>query len=88
MLSKKKKDGVIAKFATHKGDTGSPEVQIAILSAEVDYLTKHLKEHKKDESSRRGLLGKVNQRRSLLSYLKREDENRYGKLIKSLGLKK
>ncbi|MBU1178200.1 30S ribosomal protein S15 [Patescibacteria group bacterium] len=88
MLTKKKKDNLIVKYATKKGDTGSPEVQIAILSAEIDYLAKHLKKHKKDESSRRGLLGKVNQRRKLLSYLKREDEKRYEKLIKKLGLKK
>lgn len=88
MLTKKKKDNLIAKYGTKKGDTGSPEVQIAILSAEIDYLTKHLKQHKKDESSRRGLLGKVNQRRKLLSYLEREDEVRYEKLIKKLGLKK
>lgn len=88
MLTKKKKDNLIAKYATKKGDTGSPEVQVAILSAEVDYLNRHLKKHKKDESSRRGLLGKVNQRRKLLNYLKREDEKRYEKLIKKLGLKK
>jgi len=88
MLSKTKKDNVIKKFKTHKSDTGSPEVQIAVLSAEVEELSKHLKTHKKDESSRRGLLGKVNQRRRLLNYLKREDEARYEKLIKKLGLKK
>lgn len=88
MLTKRQKDNLIKKFKTHKDDTGSPEVQIAILSAEIDYLIKHLKSHKKDHSSRRGLLGKVNQRRRALNYLSREDEDRYKKLIKKLGLKK
>ena len=88
MLGKKKKDNIIKKFKTHKNDTGSPEVQIAVLSAEMEELAKHLKTHKKDESSRHGLLGKVNQRRKLLNYLKREDEVRYEKLIKKLGIKK
>lgn len=87
MLNKVNKDKVIEEFKTHKNDTGSPEVQIAILSAEIDYLTGHLKEHKKDHSSRRGLLGKVSQRKSLLSYLQKEDEDRYAKLIKKLGIK-
>jgi len=88
MLTKRQKQNIIEKYKTHKEDTGSSEVQIAVLSAEVDYLIKHLKSHKKDHSSRRGLLGKVNQRRKLLNFLKREDEKRYLALIKKLGLKK
>jgi small subunit ribosomal protein S15 len=87
MLSKKQKNALIAKFATHKNDTGSPQVQIAILTAEVAELTEHLKMHKKDFSSRRGLLKKVGQRRRLLRYLKREDEKGYRKALKQLGLK-
>jgi len=88
MLDKKKKNKIIAKFKTHKGDTGSPEVQIAILSHEVNELIDHLKTHRKDNSSRRGLLGKLALRRKLLSYLKKEDEVRYETLIKKLKLKK
>ncbi len=88
MLDKKKKDKIIAKFKTHKSDTGSPEVQIAILSHEVTELIDHLKTHRKDNSSRRGLLGKIALRRKLLSYLKKEDEKRYEDLIKKLKLKK
>lgn len=76
------------KYATHKGDTGSPEVQIAILSAEIEELTEHLKTHRKDNSSRRGLLGKVHQRRKLMTYLSKEDEKRYQTIIKKLKLKK
>lgn len=88
MLDKKKKNKIITKFKTHKGDTGSPEVQIAILSYEVNELIDHLKTHRKDNSSRRGLLGKIALRRKLLSYLKKEDEKRYEGLIKKLKLKK
>ncbi|MFH1426066.1 MAG: 30S ribosomal protein S15 [Candidatus Kerfeldbacteria bacterium] len=87
MLSKKQKNTIIAKFATHKNDTGSPQVQVALLSAEINDLTGHLKMHKKDFSSRRGLLKKVGQRRRLMRYFKREDEKGYAKLIKSLKLK-
>ncbi len=87
MLTKKQKNAIIAKFATHKNDTGSPQVQIAILSAEIDDLTGHLKQHKKDFSSRRGLLKKVGQRRRLMRYLKKEDEKGYLKLLKALKLK-
>lgn len=76
------------KYATHKGDTGSPEVQIAILSAEIEELTGHLKTHRKDNSSRRGLLGKVNQRRKLMTYLSKEDQERYTSIVKKLKLKK
>lgn len=87
MLTKAQKDGIIKKFKTHKDDTGSPEVQIAILTAEIEDLTGHLKTHKKDHSSRRGLLGKVAQRRKLLMFLKKEDQERYEKLIKALKIK-
>ena len=88
MLDKKKKDRIIEKFKTHKSDTGSPEVQVAILSAEIKELTEHLKKHNKDFSSRRGLIRKVAQRRRLLQYLQREDEKRYEKLIKELKIKR
>lgn len=87
MLDKKKKQRIIEKFKTHKNDTGSPEVQIAILTEEIKDLTKHLRENKKDFSSRRGLLAKVSLRHRLLRYLEREDEKRFGKLIKALSLK-
>ena len=86
MLDKKKKERIIKKFATHVGDTGSPEVQIAIISAEIEDLQEHLKTHKKDFSSRRGLLRKVNERRKLLKYLKREDEVRAEEIRKRLKL--
>ena len=87
MLTKEQKNKIIKKFATRKGDTGSPQVQIAILSAEINELTEHLKMHKKDFSSRRGLLKKVGQRRRLMRYFKKEDQAAYEKLIKSLKLK-
>lgn len=87
MLTKKQKQAIITKFATKKNDTGSPQVQIGILSAEITELTDHLKMHKKDFSSRRGLLKKVGQRRRLLRYLKKEDSKGYEKLIKALKLK-
>ncbi|MBT4516614.1 MAG: 30S ribosomal protein S15 [Candidatus Komeilibacteria bacterium] len=87
MLDKKKKQRIIEKFKTHKNDTGSSEVQIAILTEEVKELTKHLREHKKDVSSRRGLLAKVSLRHKLLRYLEREDEKRFLKLVKILKLK-
>ncbi|OGY45350.1 MAG: 30S ribosomal protein S15 [Candidatus Buchananbacteria bacterium RIFCSPHIGHO2_01_FULL_39_14] len=87
MLDKKKKEKIIAKFKTHTSDTGSSQVQVAILTEEIKDLTKHLKSHKKDFSSRRGLLKKVAERRRLLSYLKREDEKGYEKLIKDLKIK-
>lgn len=86
-LSKTKKDNVIKKFRTHANDTGSPEVQIAILSLEIAELAEHLKIHKKDHSSRRGLLKKVGQRRRLLRYLKKENIESYSTLIKKLKLK-
>jgi small subunit ribosomal protein S15 len=87
MLDAKKKQKIIEKFRTHDSDTGSPQVQIAILTAEIKELTKHLKTHKKDHSSRRGLIKKVNERRRLLKYLEREDEKAYAKLKEELGLK-
>jgi len=87
MLDKRKKEKIIAKYKTHDSDTGSSQVQIAILTEEIKELTKHLKTHKKDFSSRRGLLKKVSERRRLLSYLKREDEKAYNELVKDLKLK-
>jgi len=87
-LKKIDKKELIKKFAREKGDTGSPEVQIALLSAQIDKLSGHLKEHKKDIHSRRGLLSMVAKRRRLLTYLQKQDEGRYKDLIKVLGLKK
>jgi len=87
MLDKKAKEKIIKKFRVHDKDTGSSQVQIAILTAEIKELIDHLKEHKKDHSSRRGLLGKVNERRKLIKYLKREDEKGYEKIIVELKLK-
>jgi small subunit ribosomal protein S15 len=88
MLTKKEKDALIKKFQTHKDDTGSPEVQIAILTKEIDQVSEHLKIHRKDNHSRRGLLKMVGNRRRLLRYLKNEDEKRYDKLSEKLKLKK
>lgn len=87
MLDVKKKQKVIEKFRTHSSDTGSPQVQIAILTVEIEDLTKHLRDHKKDFSSRRGLIKKVNERRRLLKYLEREDQKAFLKLKKELELK-
>ena len=87
-LVTEEKQKIIKKFAREKGDTGSPEVQIALLSAQIDKLTAHLKEHKKDVHSRRGLLSMVAKRRRLLTYLKMRDEARYHHLTKELGLEK
>ncbi|MFH0951582.1 MAG: 30S ribosomal protein S15 [Patescibacteria group bacterium] len=87
-LDKKKKDSIIKKYKAHDSDTGSSEVQIAILSEEVSELTEHLKIHKKDFSSRRGLLRKIGQRRRLLQFLQKESEERYEALIKKLKLKR
>jgi small subunit ribosomal protein S15 len=83
-----RKEEIIKKFATHEGDTGSPEVQIALISDRIVYLTDHFKEHAKDHHSRRGLLKLVGQRRSLLQYLKKKDVNRYRTLIQELGIRK
>lgn len=79
---------VINKFRRHDGDTGSPEVQVALLTSRITYLTEHFKTHKKDHHSRRGLLKLVGQRRRLLDYLKRKDVERYRTLIGELGLRK
>lgn len=87
MLTKKQKQAVINKFKTHDNDTGSPQVQIALLTAEVKDLTKHLKTHKKDFSSRRGLLKKVVERRRLMKYLEREDKATFDTLVEALELR-
>ena len=88
MLLKEEKAKVIAEYATHEGDTGSPEVQIAILTKRINDLTEHLKTHKKDHHSRRGLLKMVGQRRSLLNYLMKIDIERYRSLIARLGIRR
>lgn len=87
-ITPERKQEVIKQFETVKGDTGSPEVQVAILTTRITNLTEHFKSHKKDNHSRRGLLVMVNKRRSLLDYLKKTDEQRYTKLIATLGLRK
>ena len=87
MLTKQKKQRVIKKFQQHEGDTGSAEVQIAILTAEIEELAKHLKAHHKDHSSRRGLLRKVGERRRLMRYLKKENPVSHDALMKKLKLK-
>ena len=87
-LTKDRKTELIGSYKTHEADTGSPEVQVAILSERINYLTEHFKSHAKDHHSRRGLLMLVNQRRSLLDYLRRSDETRYTDLIAKLGLRK
>ena len=84
MLDPKRKQSVINKFKTHATDTGSPQVQIAILTEEVKELTEHLRTHKKDFSSRRGLIKKVGERRRLMKYLKREDAKAYDELMSKL----
>ena len=83
-----RKKEIIEKFATHEGDTGSPEVQIALISDRITYLTDHFKTHAKDHHSRRGLLKLVGQRRSLLQYLRKKDINRYRTVIQELGIRK
>jgi small subunit ribosomal protein S15 len=87
-ITAERKAALMAEYATAKGDTGSPEVQVAILSERIKNLTEHFKDHKKDNHSRRGLLALVSQRRSLLDYLKRKDEARYSTLIEKLGLRR
>ncbi len=87
MLTRKDKQKIIAKFRTHDNDTGSPQVQIAILTEEIKQLTEHLKKHKHDHSSRRGLLKKVGERRRLLKYLQKEDEKSFKDLTTRLKLK-
>lgn len=88
MLTKKEKDDIIKKFRVHKDDTGSPEVQVAVLTEEIKRLSDHLKIHRKDNHSRRGLLKMVGNRRRLLRFLKNEDEKRYEKITDKLKLKK
>ena len=87
-LTRDRKTGIIGSYKTHDGDTGSPEVQVALLSERITYLTEHFKVHAKDHHSRRGLLKLVGQRRRLLDYLKSKDSDRYTELIKRLGIRK
>jgi small subunit ribosomal protein S15 len=86
-ITAEKKQEIIKKFALHEKDTGSPEVQIAILTERIRNLTEHIKANKKDLHSRRGLIGMVNKRRKLLNYLKRESEERYRKIIEALNIR-
>ncbi len=88
MLTTEKRTIIIGEYRLHEKDTGSPEVQIALLSARIEYLTEHFKSHKKDHHSRRGLLKLVGQRRRLLNYIKDNDVERYRSVIKRLGLRK
>ncbi|HBN56828.1 MAG TPA: 30S ribosomal protein S15 [Lachnospiraceae bacterium] len=88
MISKEKKQAIIAEYGRSEGDTGSPEVQVAILTARIQELTEHLKVNQKDHHSRRGLLKMVGQRRGMLAYLKKSDIERYRALIAKLGLRK
>ena len=88
MIKKEKKQEIMQAYARSEGDTGSPEVQVAVLTARINELTEHLKANPKDHHSRRGLLKMVGQRRSLLGYLKNKDINRYRSLIERLGLRK
>jgi small subunit ribosomal protein S15 len=88
VLDVEKKKGIIGSYQLHEKDTGSPEVQIALLSARIEYLTGHFKANKKDHHSRRGLLKLVSQRRSLLDYVKNKDVERYRAVIQRLGLRK
>ena len=87
-FSKDEKSGIIGDYRTHDSDTGSPEVQVALLSERITYLTEHFKTHSKDHHSRRGLLKLVGQRRRLLDYLKSKDSERYSDLIRRLGIRK
>ena len=87
-IEKNKKKELIKEFSIKEGDTGSPEVQVAVLTERINNLTEHMKEHKKDFISRRGLLVMVSQRRKLLDYVKKQDQVRYETLIKRLGLRK
>ncbi|MBF9299837.1 30S ribosomal protein S15 [Staphylococcus epidermidis] len=87
-ISQQHKDELIKEYRVHETDTGSPEVQIAVLTAEITALNEHLREHKKDHHSRRGLLKMVGRRRHLLNYLRSKDIQRYRELIKSLGIRR
>ncbi len=86
-LSEFSKDEIVEQYRRHEGDTGSPEVQVALLTARIQHLTGHLQEHRKDHHSRRGLLKMVGQRRRLLRYLRNEDVMRYRELVRTLGLR-
>ena len=88
MLTKQKKQKIIGDFETHEGDTGSPEVQIALLTNKINELTEHLKTHRKDHASRRGLLKMVGTRSALLKYVSKRDVRRYQEIISRLGLRK
>lgn len=88
MIAKEKKHAIMKEYALSEGDTGSPEVQVAVLTARIQELTEHLKTHPKDHHSRRGLLKMVGQRRGLLDYLKKTDIERYRTLIEKLGIRK
>lgn len=88
MLTKVEKEKIIGDFEVHDGDTGSPEVQIALLTKRINDLTEHFKTHKKDHASRRGLLKMVGTRSALLKYVSKKDVNRYHKIISRLGLRK
>ena len=87
-ISKERKNEIINKFARHEGDTGSPEVQIAVLTEEINHLNEHARMHKKDYHSYRGLMKKVGHRRNLLAYLRQKDVQRYRELIQALGLRR
>jgi small subunit ribosomal protein S15 len=87
-LTRDRKTGIIGAYKTHESDTGSPEVQVALLSERINYLTEHFKVHAKDHHSRRGLLKLVGQRRRLLDYLKSKDSERYAEIIRRLGIRK
>ncbi|WP_368987119.1 30S ribosomal protein S15 [Caldifermentibacillus hisashii] len=87
-LTQERKNEIIAEFKTHENDTGSPEVQIAILTEKINLLNEHLKTHKKDHHSRRGLMKMVGKRRNLLAYLRNNDVHRYRELINKLGLRR
>ncbi|SUO03725.1 30S ribosomal protein S15 [Faecalicoccus pleomorphus] len=88
MLLKAEKQAIMKEYATHEGDTGSPEVQIAVLTAQINRLTEHFKEHKHDYHSQRGLMKMVGRRKNMLAYLKNKDLERYKSLISRLGLRK
>ena len=87
-LAKETKEQIVSDFRTHEADTGSPQVQVALLSKRINELTDHFKTHKKDNHSRRGLLKMVSQRRSMLDYLKREDIEQYHEVVSRLGLRR
>lgn len=87
-VSQERKNEIIKQYARHEGDTGSPEVQIAVLTEDINSLNEHARAHKKDHHSYRGLMKKIGHRRNLLAYLKNKDVNRYRELIQSLGLRR